>query len=339
MPDHTDNPASPVFHYRDDTRSPSPSVTAHHHTHKDKSEKKDKEHHHHHRGKSPGVDGAMNEMSRSATTLPNVPLTLQATKSTGVLPDITRPKTPPAEVKPQISRPPPTDDDDHVHHPVPASAEPLSPTASSAPKNPLKQSMDSRLASLANQKEIGPEDFRKVKLLGKGDVGKVYLVQRKVRTIPLGCPSRPYVAQDTGQYFAMKVLSKQEMIQRNKVKRVMTEREILATTNHPFIVTLYHSFMSMDNLYFVMEYCAGGEFFRTLQKQPGRCLPEEATKFYTAEVLLALEYLHSKGFIYRGAHLESRLALYTALLLTSCRRPEAREYPAPRDRSHHVDGL
>lgn len=98
----------------------------------------------------------------------------------------------------------------------------------------------------------------------------------------------------------MKVLSKQEMIQRNKVKRVMTEREILATTNHPFIVTLYHSFMSMDNLYFVMEYCCGGEFFRTLSKQPGRCLTEEAAKFYGAEVLLALEYLHSMGFIYRG---------------------------------------
>ena len=57
----------------------------------------------------------------------------------------------------------------------------------------------------------------------------------------------------------MKVLSKQEMIQRNKVKRAMTEREILATTNHPFIVTLYHSFMSLENLYFVMEYCLHGD--------------------------------------------------------------------------------
>lgn len=134
----------------------------------------------------------------------------------------------------------------------------------------------------------------------------------------------------------MKVLSKQEMIQRNKVKRVMTEREILATTNHPFIVTLYHSFMSMDNLYFVMEYCAGGEFFRTLQKQPGRCLPEEATKFYTAEVLLALEYLHSKGFIYRGVHC---FTLPCTPSLTYCRRSEAREHPAARDGPHHVDGL
>jgi serine/threonine protein kinase len=70
----------------------------------------------------------------------------------------------------------------------------------------------------------------------------------------------------------MKVLNKKEMVKRNKVKRVLTEREILATANHPFIVTLYYSFQSQDNLYFVMEYCAGGEFFRTLQKQPGKHL-------------------------------------------------------------------
>lgn len=186
MPDHADNPASPVLQYRDEARSPSPSI--HHHHHKDKSEKKDKEHHHHHhRGKSPGVEGVMPEMSRSASTLPSVPPPLQVTKSTGVLPDlISRPKTPPGEVKPQISRPPPTDDDDHVHHSAPAptatgASEPLSsPTASAAAKNPLKYSMDSRLAA-AVQKDLGPEDFRKLKLLGKGDVGKVYLVQRKVR--------------------------------------------------------------------------------------------------------------------------------------------------------------
>jgi serine/threonine protein kinase len=58
------------------------------------------------------------------------------------------------------------------------------------------------------------------------------------------------------------VLSKKEMVKRNKIKRVLAEQEILATSNHPFIVTLYHSFQSQDYLYFVMEYCSGGEFFR-----------------------------------------------------------------------------
>jgi protein-serine/threonine kinase len=58
------------------------------------------------------------------------------------------------------------------------------------------------------------------------------------------------------------VLSKQEMIKRKKVKRALAEQEILASSNHPFIVTLYHSFQSDDYLYLCMEYCLGGEFFR-----------------------------------------------------------------------------
>jgi len=69
------------------------------------------------------------------------------------------------------------------------------------------------------------------------------------------------------------VLSKKEMIKRNKIKRVLAEQEILATSNHPFIVTLYHSFQSQDYLYFVMEYCSGGEFFRGKNLPPSLCLP------------------------------------------------------------------
>lgn len=60
----------------------------------------------------------------------------------------------------------------------------------------------------------------------------------------------------------MLVLSKKEMIKRNKIKRALAEQEILMTSNHPFIVTLYHCFQSEEYLYFVMEYCMGGEFFR-----------------------------------------------------------------------------
>lgn len=58
------------------------------------------------------------------------------------------------------------------------------------------------------------------------------------------------------------VLSKKEMIKRNKIKRAMAEQAILSTANHPFIVPLYHSFQSEKYLYFCMEFCVGGEFFR-----------------------------------------------------------------------------
>jgi serine/threonine protein kinase len=139
--------------------------------------------------------------------------------------------------------------------------------------------------------QVGPQSFVKLKLLGKGDVGKVYLVLLK----------------GTQKLYAMKVLTKEKMIARNKVKRVLTEREILATANHPFIVTMYASFQTANRLYFIMEYCEGGEFFRVLQRQPKKRLKEEAAKFYAAEVVLALEYLHHMGFIYRDLKPENIL--------------------------------
>ncbi|KAG5292028.1 serine/threonine-protein kinase nrc-2 [Histoplasma ohiense] len=139
--------------------------------------------------------------------------------------------------------------------------------------------------------EVGPGSFDKIKLIGKGDVGKVYLVREK----------------KSSRLYAMKVLSKKEMIKRNKIKRALAEQEILATSNHPFIVTLYHSFQSEDHLYLCMEYCSGGEFFRALQTRPGKSIPEDDARFYAAEVTAALEYLHLMGFIYRDLKPENIL--------------------------------
>ncbi|KAJ3135588.1 hypothetical protein HK100_002526 [Physocladia obscura] len=141
--------------------------------------------------------------------------------------------------------------------------------------------------------EVEPNHFQKIKLIGKGDVGRVYLVRHS----------------KTQNYYAMKVLVKKEMVKRHKVKRVLAEQEILVTANHPFIVTLYHSFQSEDYLYFVMEYISGGEFFRALQQRPGKRILEYEAKFYAAEVVAALEYLHLMGFIYRDLKPESHIML------------------------------
>lgn len=130
---------------------------------------------------------------------------------------------------------------------------------------------------------VGPKHFQKLKLLGRGGIGKVYLV----------------LLRGTDRLYAMKQLTKEDIFSRNKIQRVMTEREILATASHPFIVTMYASFQTTHRLCFVMEYCAGGEFFRVLQRQPQKRLREDAARFYAAEVVLALEYLHHVGFIYR----------------------------------------
>ncbi|GJJ73521.1 protein-serine/threonine kinase [Entomortierella parvispora] len=147
--------------------------------------------------------------------------------------------------------------------------------------------------------EVTPSSFVKIRLLGKGDVGRVYLVRQK----------------DTERLYAMKVLSKKEMIKRNKIKRAFAEQEILATSNHPFIVTLFHSFQSEDYLYLCMEYCMGGEFFRALQTRPGKCLKEDDAKFYAAEVIAALEYLHLMGFIYRDLKPENILLHQTGHIM------------------------
>ncbi|KAI9146143.1 kinase-like domain-containing protein [Paraphysoderma sedebokerense] len=138
---------------------------------------------------------------------------------------------------------------------------------------------------------VGPEHFIKIKLLGKGDVGRVYLVRRK----------------GTNKLYAMKVLSKHEMLKRGKIKRVLSEQDVLSSSNHPFIITLYHAFHTEKNIYFCMEYCLGGEFYRALQSRPGKCLREEEARFYAAEILCALEYLHLMGFIYRDLKPENIL--------------------------------
>lgn len=131
------------------------------------------------------------------------------------------------------------------------------------------------------------------------------------------------------------VLSKKEMIKRNKIKRALAEQEILATSNHPFIVTLYHSFQSEDHLYLCMEYCSGGEFFRALQTRPGKCIPEDDARFYAAEVTAALEYLHLMGFIYRDLKPES---MFMPLFLTEITSNQNR-YSTSSIWSHYAVGL
>lgn len=182
---------------------------------------------------------------------------------------------------------PPTIIDDMIKKPSP-SLYTLDRKVLSATKNINRRSYAANSVKI-RQVEVGPSSFSKIRMLGKGDVGRVYLVKQK----------------GTDKTMAMKVLSKKEMLRRNKVKRVLAEQEILSSANHPFIISLYHSFQSQDHLYFVMEYCLGGEFFRALQSRPGKCLNEEDAKFYAAEVIAALEYLHLQGFIYRDLKPES----------------------------------
>ncbi len=118
-------------------------------------------------------------------------------------------------------------------------------------------------------------------VIGKGSYGKVLLVKKN----------------DSQALYAMKVLKKGEIIRRNQVEHTMTERRILESINHPFVVKMDYAFQSETKLFFVLEYCPGGELFFYLS-QIGR-FKEDAARFYASNMLLAIEHLHKENIIYR----------------------------------------
>ncbi|CAK7343400.1 unnamed protein product [Dovyalis caffra] len=133
--------------------------------------------------------------------------------------------------------------------------------------------------------------FNLLKKLGCGDIGTVYLAE----LLGSNC------------LFAMKVMDNEFLARRKKMPRAQTERDILRMLDHPFLPTLYAQFTSDNLSCLVMEYCPGGDLHVLRQRQPGRSFPEPAARFYVAEVLLALEYLHMLGVVYRDLKPENIL--------------------------------
>ena len=133
--------------------------------------------------------------------------------------------------------------------------------------------------------------------MGKGSFGKVVLVEKV----------------DTERLYAMKVLNKDEVEKRNQRFNTKAEREILQKMKSPFVVQLHYAFQDAKKLYLVMDFMQGGilsykyivaklrlwlgELFFHLKR--ARRFTEDRTKFYAAELVLSLEYLHSLGIIYR----------------------------------------
>ncbi|TPX15907.1 uncharacterized protein E0L32_000241 [Thyridium curvatum] len=136
------------------------------------------------------------------------------------------------------------------------------------------------------------EDFELLKVVGKGSFGKVMQVRKK----------------DTARIYALKTIRKAHIISRSEVAHTLAERSVLAQINNPFIVPLKFSFQSPEKLYFVLAFVNGGELFHHLQKE--QRFDVNRSRFYTAELLCALECLHGFNVIYRDLKPENILLDY-----------------------------
>ncbi|KAF8560990.1 hypothetical protein P879_06403 [Paragonimus westermani] len=125
------------------------------------------------------------------------------------------------------------------------------------------------------------EDFFPLKIIGKGAFGEVRLVQK----------------QDNGYIYAMKILHKADMLQKDQVAHVRAERDILVKADNPWVVKMFYSFQDSVNLYLVMEFLPGGDMMTLLMRHD--TLTESQTQFYIAEAALAIDSIHRMGFIHR----------------------------------------
>ncbi|KAI9824077.1 MAG: hypothetical protein M1832_002145 [Thelocarpon impressellum] len=143
------------------------------------------------------------------------------------------------------------------------------------------------------QRALKIEDFELLKVVGKGSFGKVMQVMKR----------------DTHRIYALKTIRKAHIISRSEVSHTLAERSVLAQINNPFIVPLKFSFQSPEKLYFVLAFVNGGELFHHLQKE--QRFDINRSRFYTAELLCALECLHGFNVIYRDLKPENILLDYS----------------------------
>jgi len=133
------------------------------------------------------------------------------------------------------------------------------------------------------------EDFTLHQTLGTGTFGRVKLCEMAA----------------TKQFCALKILSKTEVIRLKQQEHIRSERHILLQVDHPFIVKLYNTFESAENLYLLLEYVYGGEVFSHL-RQAGR-FSKEYCKFYSGQIVLVLKYLHGLNIVFRDLKPENLL--------------------------------
>ena len=143
------------------------------------------------------------------------------------------------------------------------------------------------------KKKITFENFEFLKVLGKGTYGKVILCRERA----------------TLNLYAMKIIKKEMVLFNDNIHQILAEKRVLQKTSHPFLLNLKYSFTTCDRLCLVTEFVNGGELYFQLAKElkQGNPFSEDRARFYGAEIISALEYLHTNAIIHRDLKLENIL--------------------------------
>ncbi|CAG9315864.1 unnamed protein product [Blepharisma stoltei] len=154
---------------------------------------------------------------------------------------------------------------------------------SSSERSMIKQEILHKEAELLREKrqKITVYDFESIAIIGKGAFGEVRVVRKK----------------GTGEVFALKKMDKAEMVCKNQIQHIKAERDVLAHSENPWIVDLKCSFQDEKYLYLAMEYLGGGDFMNLLIKK--NILTEAESRFYIAEIILAVDSVHKMNYIHR----------------------------------------
>ncbi|WJX82335.1 Serine/threonine-protein kinase AtPK2/AtPK19 [Trifolium repens] len=153
----------------------------------------------------------------------------------------------------------------------------------------IEESLNDEDGNLMEIQRVSIEDFEVLKVVGQGAFAKVYQVRKK----------------GTSEIYAMKVMRKDKIMEKNHAEYMKAEREILTKIEHPFVVQLRYSFQTKYRLYLVLDFVNGGHLFFQLYHQG--LFREDLARIYAAEIVSAVSHLHSKGIMHRDLKPENIL--------------------------------